>query len=153
MGQILLKFIPDIFNKAWGTFSHPKFGPLAWMFCFTFWFVFFVVPIPIKDKTGFEVVVSTYYEIWRQDANATSLFIVGREAVKIELNCDRIEARIYRAQQNKWAIMASSMATQAKSIEIAKIDAGLREFEKKLEAAESDLLRATQSYETLIAER
>lgn len=136
-----------------GVFQHPKFGPLAWMFSFMFWFIFFLVPLPVKDKTGLEIVVGTYYEVWRQDANATKLFLVSDEKIELQIECKTLQDLIYRTEQNKWAIMGSTMPDAIKAIELAKIDARLQQHIKKLEGAESSLQRATLSFKELLAKR
>ena len=142
-----------VFKMAWGLFQHPKFGPLLWMFSFMFWFIFFLVPVPVKDKTGLEIVVGAYYEIWRQDANATKLFIAQDEKGRLLIECKNIQDLIYRTEQSKWSIMGSGMPESVKAVELAKINARLQQHIKKLERAESTLESATLSFKELLAKR
>ena len=142
-----------VFRLAWTLFQHPKFGPLLWMFSFMFWFVFFLVPIPVKDKTGLEIVVATYYEVWRQDANATQLFLAHDQKAEIQQQCKNLQDLIYRTEQSKWAIMGSAMPSGVKAVELAKINARLQQHIKKLENAESSLESVTLSFKELLAKR
>lgn len=151
--SLFLKYSSGLFKLAWSLINHPRFGPLAWTFCIMFWVVFIVVPLPVKDKTGLEIVVNTYYEVWRQDANATSLFFVADEKEKLRDECATIRTLIYRTEQNKWSIMGSNMSNHQKAIEIAKIEARLKEHEKKLLNAEEDFRAISLSYKELLAKR